>query len=131
MPTIVDVLTASKFVSSDSLAEFRKWGLVEEVDDKETPVVDAAPEVSDVLRQIDEVIQGEGYVLARETDLDALRVFASGRETGARAGSTCAASASTKCGGGRGRAAKRSGGTCGDDWRSAPVRDLKRISVSK
>jgi hypothetical protein len=82
MPTIVDVLTASKFVSSDSLAEFRKWGLVEEVDDKETPVVDAAPEVSDVLRQIDEVIQGEGYVLARETDLDALRVFASGRKTG-------------------------------------------------
>ncbi len=82
MPTIVEVLTASKFVPSDSLAEFRKWGLVEEADDKELPVVDAAPEVADVLRQIDEVIQGEGYVLARETDLDALRMFASGRKTG-------------------------------------------------
>lgn len=81
MTTIVDVLTAAKILPEDTLAEFRRWGMVDESVADE-PRLLASPGAADIVRQLDEVIQGEGYVLARETDLDALRVFAKDRRTG-------------------------------------------------
>lgn len=81
MTTIVDVLTAAKFLPEDAVSEFRRWGLVDEPVDTE-PRIAATPGALDVLRQLDEVIQGEGYILTRETDLDALRIFSKERRTG-------------------------------------------------
>lgn len=71
MSQLVNIILKSGILSPDTLREVRRWGL---------PVADAVvageyeaeltPEA--VSRSIAEAIEGEGYVLMRETDLEAI-----------------------------------------------------------
>lgn len=78
MTDLATVLQQAGLISSDVVNEFRQWRRdpteVSDTPEELTPIV-ATPELTQFLRQLEEVLQSEGYVITRETDLDVLRHF--------------------------------------------------------
>lgn len=72
MSALVDVILKAGILSPDSLAEVKRWGLP--VGDPDVADVEyaAAPSPEMLARSIADAIEGEGYVLTRETDLEAI-----------------------------------------------------------
>lgn len=78
MPTLPEIIVNSGLIAPSVLQEMRRWGCVIPDNDELT----ATPPPAELLLQIDQAIQEAGYVLTRETDLDALRYFSQNIKTG-------------------------------------------------
>lgn len=71
MSQLTDVIIKSGLVPESVLKEFARWGMP--VDENRRPnELHAVPDLHKLCDAIDEAIQSEGYVLTRETDLEAI-----------------------------------------------------------
>ncbi len=68
MSKLVEIIQQVGLVSPSVIAEMRGWGMP--VGDVEVRELGATPTVASISQAIADAIEGEGYVLMRETDLD-------------------------------------------------------------
>lgn len=82
MSQLTEIIVKSGLLRADALTEFKRWGMPLEaqaalVQDQEVKPVQAESSMTVELlkklcQDIDEAVHGEGYVLMRETDLEAI-----------------------------------------------------------
>lgn len=71
MSQLTDIVIKSGLVPSEVLAELKRWGMPIEGAMPPTEL-DAPMPIEKICDAIDQAIQGEGFVLMRETDLEAI-----------------------------------------------------------
>jgi len=81
MSQITEIILKAGILSPEALREMRRWGLpvgeAEELKELEAP-----PTPESISRSIADAIESEGYILTRETDLEAIPQYLQGMQPG-------------------------------------------------
>lgn len=70
MSELVRVVARAGLISRENILEFKRWGLPLNVDPLPVPL-----SRDQLVRQLEEALEGEGMVLIKETDFDALKHY--------------------------------------------------------
>jgi hypothetical protein len=74
MNRVAEIILRAGLLSPNTIQEIKKWGLPVEIPPPPGEY-DAAPTAESISRAIADAIEGEGYLLMRETDLEAIPRF--------------------------------------------------------